>query len=97
MKATIALVLIGITSPALADNYRLGPKADGPRPNTNSTVWDARCPAGATVIAGSCPAHEGTHATLENFWHDSAKNRWTCAWSSPVKEAEVQAICVQTN
>ena len=41
MKVLAALMLIAITSPALADHYAFGPKATAPRTNTNSTVWDA--------------------------------------------------------
>ena len=56
MKVLAALMLIAITSPALADHYAFGPKATAPRTNTNSTVWDAYCPSGTTVIAISIKA-----------------------------------------
>ena len=97
MKTLTAVILIGITSTALADHYELGLKATGPRANTNSTVWDATCPARTTVISGSCVARAGNSASLQNFWHDSSKNRWSCAWSVPVTEADVQAMCAKSN
>ena len=97
MKVLAALMLIAITSPALADHYAFGPKATAPRPNTNSTVWDAICPSGTTVISGTCAGQAGTGATLQMFWHDSSSNKWSCAWSGPVPEADVQAMCAKTN
>jgi len=97
MKILTAFVLLAITSPALADHYALGPKATAPRPNTNSTVWDAICPSGTIVISGTCVVRAGSDATLQMFWHDSSSNKWSCAWSGPVPEADVQAMCAKTN
>ncbi len=96
MKILTAVILIGITSPALADHFSLGPKATGPRANTNSTVWDAACPAGTTVISGICVVRKGDGAVLQNFWHDALSNKWSCAWSAPVTEADVQATCAES-
>ncbi len=97
MKILTAFILVGITSPALADHFALGPKAAGPRANTNSTVWDASCPTGATVIAGTCVVRSGDSAVLQMFWHDASNNKWSCAWSTPVSEADVQAMCAKSN
>ncbi len=36
MKVLAAVMLVAITSPALADHYAFGPKATAPRANTNS-------------------------------------------------------------
>jgi hypothetical protein len=97
MKILTAFILIGITSPALADHYALGPKATAPRANTNSTVWDAVCPSGTIVISGTCVVRAGSSATLQMFWHDASSNKWSCAWSGPVTEADVQAMCAKSN
>jgi hypothetical protein len=97
MKMLAAFILIGITSPALADHYSHGPKAAGPRANTNSTVWDATCPPGTTVISGTCGVRAGNGASQQMFWHDASSNRWSCAWSAPVTEADVQAMCAKSN
>ena len=97
MKVLTALIMLAIASPALADHYAFGPKATAPRANTNSTVWDAYCPSGTTVISGTCGGKEGSAATLQMFWHDSSTNKWSCAWSGPVTDADVQAMCAKTN
>lgn len=75
MKILTAFVLVGITSPAVADHYALGPKAAGLRANTNSTVWDAFCPSGTTVISSTCVVRSGIGATLQNFWLISTPRR----------------------
>ena len=97
MKLVTAFILISMTSPAFADHYALGPKATGPRTNTNSTVWDALCSSGTTVISGTCVSRAESSVTLQNFWHDSSSNRWSCAWSGPVSDADVQAMCARSN
>jgi hypothetical protein len=97
MKIVAALILVGISSPALADHYSLGPKAAAPRANTNGTVWDAVCPSGTTVISGTCVLRGEKSAKLQMFWHDSSSNRWSCAWSGPVTDADVQAMCAKSN
>jgi len=96
MRILTAVILIGFTSPALADHFSLGPKATGPRANTNSTVWDATCPAGTTVISCICVVRKRDGAALQNFWHDASSNKWSCAWSAPVTEADVQATCAES-
>jgi hypothetical protein len=97
MKLLTAFILLGMTVPALADHYALGPKAVAPRPNTNGSVWDAFCPGGTTVISGTCVIPAGSGATLQMFWHDSSSNKWSCAWSGPVADADVQAMCAKSN
>ena len=44
MKILTAFILFGITNPALADHYALGPKATAPRANTNSTCMGRSLP-----------------------------------------------------
>jgi hypothetical protein len=81
------------TQPRPTSNFIFG-REGSPRPQTQNTVWDAYCPAGTTVIFGTCVSNAGA-IPLQNFGPEPGGNRWACVWTEPMAAASVHAMCAK--
>jgi hypothetical protein len=94
LASVIVVTLVSATiSPALADEFELGPLSTQPKDNQN-TIWDAHCKdSSEQVVSGRCTISDGS-GTLQNVGINDERDTWTCVWGQTVK-ATARALCVK--
>jgi hypothetical protein len=96
IPTVFAAFLLGIV-PAVAQQqfatqFGLGSVGLG---SDNNTKWVSICPAGTTVVSGSCLAPEGG-VPLRSFGMNPNNSSWECVWTHSVPKANVRAFCSST-